>query len=116
MKELLQKIQTEIRTRVSYIRDVDIFITPHANLIPGGTQFPALGIKDGAVKRHELAGGDSLDKDQAVSLIPYVKMYPGEQSILGGSGFKGILEVVEDLHEIVTCLSKILVNKSTYNH
>ncbi|SDU26716.1 hypothetical protein [Desulfobacula phenolica] len=101
MKELLDKIQTELQSRLNNIRDVDIFITPHANLIPGGTQFPAIGIKDGTVKRHELAGGEELDKKQHVSLIPYVKMYPGEQSIMGGSGFKGILEFVEDLHEIL---------------
>jgi hypothetical protein len=83
------------------VRDVDIFITPHTNLIPGGTHFPAIGIKDGVVKRHELAGGDLLDKDLYVSLIPYVKMYPEEQSIIGGSGFKGVLEIVEDLHVIL---------------
>lgn len=101
MKALLLKIKAELQARLPGVRDIDIFITPHANLIPAGTQFPACGIKDGSVKRYELAGGDSLDKDLNVSLIPYVKMYPEEQSIVGGSSFKGVLDVVEDLHDIL---------------
>ena len=100
MKELLEKIKAELQSKLNNIRSVDIFITPHANLIPGATEFPAIGIKDGAVKRHELAG-NALDKELSVSLISYVKMYPDEQSIMGGSGFKGVLEIVEDLHGIL---------------
>jgi hypothetical protein len=101
LKTLLQAVKAELGTRMTGMRAIDIFITPHTNLIPAGTQFPAIGIKDGAVKRHELAGGDSLDRDLIVSLIPYVKAYPGEKSIIGSGVFKGILDIVEDIHEIL---------------
>lgn len=100
MKTLLQNIQSELKASLNGLRDVDIFITPHTNLIPAGTQFPAIGIKDGPITRSELAD-NAMDRELSVSLISYVKMYPDEQSIMGGSGFKGILEVVEDLHDIL---------------
>jgi len=36
-----------------------------------------------------------------VTLIPYVKVYPGEKSIIGSGVFKGVLDVVEGIHEIL---------------
>ena len=101
MKTLLQAVKAELWTRMSGLRAIDIFITPHTNLIPAGTQFPAIGIKDGSIKRTELMGGDSLDKEMKVILIPYVKVYPGEKSIIGSGVFKGVLDVVGDIHEVL---------------
>ena len=101
MKKLLQAVKAELGTRMTGMRAIDIFITPHTNLIPAGTQFPAIGIKDGSIKRAELMGGDSLDKEMVVTLIPYVKIYPGEKSIIGSGVFKGILDIVEDIHEVL---------------
>ena len=101
MKALLQAVKAELQAGMTGLRTIDIFITPHTNLIPAGTQFPAIGIKDGSIKRAELMGGDSLDKEIKVILIPYVKVYPGEKSIIGSGVFKGILDVVEDIHEIL---------------
>lgn len=101
MKTLLQAVKAALQANMSGMRAIDIFITPHTNLIPAGTQFPAIGIKDGSIKRAELMGGDSLDKEMVVTLIPYVKVYPGEKSIIGSGVFKGVLDVVEDIHEVL---------------
>jgi hypothetical protein len=100
LRELLEKIKAKIQNQIPEVRDIDVFITPHTNLIPAGTQFPAIGIKDGSVKRNELMS-NVLDRELSVSIITFVKMFPDEQSIMGGSGFKGVLELVEDLHKIL---------------
>ncbi len=99
MKKLLAKAQAVIREKLSYMRGVDVFITPHENFIPRGTKFPAMGIKDGDIKSDTLAGGEQSDKMLAVKYIPYVKMYSGEKSIMGDGSSKGILDVTQDLHD-----------------
>ncbi|MBA3009472.1 MAG: hypothetical protein KKF12_17630 [Proteobacteria bacterium] len=98
MKTLLENAQAAIREKLAYIRPVDVFITPHENFIPRGTQFPAIGIKDGNIKSVTLMGGDSSDQTLAVKYIPFVKMYSGEKSIMGDGSTKGILDVTQDLH------------------
>jgi hypothetical protein len=101
LKTLLEKAQAAIQQQLTYIRSIDVFITPHDNFIPGGTQFPAVGIKDGNIQSTTLMGGVSADKIMAVKFIPYVKMYSGEKSIMGDSSTKGILDITEDLHSVL---------------
>lgn len=100
MKALLNAIKEELQGRLHGVRKSDIFITPHPNLIPAGTMFPAVGIKDGAVDREALMG-NALDRDLSVSLIPYVQAFPDEKSIMGTTGAMGILDLVTALHEIL---------------
>jgi len=99
LKTLLTNIQAALREKLPYIRPADIYITPHENFIPAGVQFPAVGIKDGNIKSEVLMGGDLSDRSKAVRLIPYVKMFDGEKSVIGHGADKGILEVAEDIKD-----------------
>lgn len=81
-------------------RDVDIFITPDVNYIPSGVGFPAIGIKDGKIDRKELVGG-VLDLKPNILIIPFVKIFPASESIIGGSGFYGVLDVASDIHDVL---------------
>ena len=100
MKPLLKAIKAELKARLNGVRKSDIFITPHRNYVPHGVGFPAVGIKDGAVNREELTG-NLLDETLAVSLIPYVRAFPDEKSVMGGTTDMGILDLVQALHTIL---------------
>ena len=97
MKALLTNIKAVLQAQVDYIRDVDIYITPHENFIPAGTKYPAVGIKDGNIKSTVLMGGDLSDRVKAVKLIPYVRLFDGEKAVMGFGPDKGILDVAKDI-------------------
>ena len=101
MKDLLTAIQTQLKTDLTYIRDSDIYITPHENYIPGQVRFPCVGIKDGAVARTELTRGEVVESDRAVLIIAYVKLAKPEAAVMGddATGKKGVLDIINDIHD-----------------
>ena len=101
MKDLLTAIQTQLRTDLTYIRDDDIYITPHENYIPAQVRFPCVGIKDGAVARTELTRGEAVESDRAVSIIAYVNLAKPEAAVMGdtATGKKGVLDIINDIHD-----------------
>lgn len=99
MKTILLAIQEKLRSDLSYIRDGDIYISPHENYIPGSVRPPCIGIKDGRIVRKELASG-MMETTAQVILAIYVMLAKEEAGIVGdeASGQKGILEIAADIH------------------
>ena len=99
MKALLTAIQTQLQTDLTYIRDSDIYVTPHINFIPPGVSLPCVGIKDGSVVRSELSGG-MWEAKLKVRLVVYVQLAKPEATIIGDTATskKGVLEIVDDIH------------------
>ena len=99
MKALLTAIQTQLRTDLTYIRDSDIYITPHENYIPGQVRPPCVGIKDGAIVRKELAAG-MMEYTLNVTIIVFVQLHKSEAAIMGdaATGKNGVLEIADDIH------------------
>jgi len=99
LKELLTAIQTQLRTEKTYIRDSDIYITPHENYIPSQVRPPCVGIKDGAIARRELAGG-MMEYTLNVTIIVFVQLHKSAAAIMGdaAAGKKGVLEIADDIH------------------
>lgn len=110
MKSLLSAIQTRLRAQLTYIRDGDIYITPHENYIPHHVRPPCVGIKDGDIDRSELVG-ECVASRMTVSLIVFVQLPKDEASIMGDSstGQKGVLDAADD---IVTALDGELLDVS----
>ena len=99
MKALLTAIQTQLKTDLTYIRDSDIYITPHENYIPNQVRPPCVGIKDGAIIRRELAGG-MMEYILNVAISVFVQLHKSEAAVIGdaASGKKGVLEIADDIH------------------
>ena len=99
MKKLLKAIQDQLKTDLTYVRDSDIYVTPHLNFIPASAKPPCVGIKDGGITRTELPGG-MWEVVCTVSLVTYVQLLKDEASIMGdaSAGKKGVLDIVDDIH------------------
>ena len=99
MKALLTAIQTQLRTSLTYIRDSDIYITPHENYIPGQVRPPCVGIKDGVIDRRELAGG-MMEYILNVAIVIMVQLSKDDANIVGdtAAGKKGVLQIADDVH------------------
>ncbi len=101
MKELVLAIQTTLRSGISYVRDNDIYIAKHENIIPASVRPPCIGIKDGPIKRIELAGGE-MEYHMWVKIVLYVQLMQDDASIMGDiSGNKGVLDVADDVHALL---------------
>jgi hypothetical protein len=102
MKALLIAIQTALKGGLSYVRDDDIFITPHENYIPHAVRPTCVGLKDGPIKRIELAGG-MMEYIMDVQVVLWVDLLKEEASIIGdaAAGEKGVLEVGDDVHVLL---------------
>lgn len=100
MKTLLSALKTAIQTDLDYIRNADVYITPHLNLIPSAVRPPCIGIKDGKITREELAGG-YLEETLTVRIVAYVQLAKEEAGIMGdgAAGRKGVLDIASDIHE-----------------
>ena len=98
MKGLLTAIQTHLRTSMTYMRDKDIYITPHENYIPAGVRFPCVGIKDGDIDGTDCMGGGKESR-MKVTIVPFVQLAKAEATIMGdaATGKKGILDVSDDI-------------------
>jgi len=98
MKELLAAIKAKLQADLTYIRDRDIFITPHENYIPHHVRPPCVGIKDG-----DIDGSDGMSECEearmVVTVIPYVQLAKDEAAIMGdpSAGRKGILDIDADI-------------------
>jgi len=99
MKELLNAIKAQLQTDLTYIRDRDIYVTPHENYIPHAIKSACVGIKDGGITRTELPGG-MWEVTLVTKLIVYVQLAKEEASVMGDSaaGKKGVLDIVDDIH------------------
>jgi len=81
LKTLLQKIQTELRSGVTAVRDRDVVLIPHPEILPESIRFPAIGIKDGKIKRTDLLGG-CVEKNMPITVFPFVRMLKDEEPII----------------------------------
>ena len=98
MKTLLTAIKAQIQASLSTVRDSDIFITEDERLVPASIRFPAIAIKDGAIKYAEAT--QSRDTQElTVKLIAYVQLQKPEASIMGDTSTskKGILDIIADI-------------------
>lgn len=98
MKELLNAIKAQLQTDLTYIRDGDIYITPHENYIPNHVRPPCVGIKDGPVVKEHLMGGCAR-YSMSVSIVAFVQLAKDEASIIGDSSTskKGVLDISDDI-------------------
>jgi hypothetical protein len=54
---LLLALQAALADDVDGVRSADVFIAEADNIVPAAVRMPAIGIKDGPIRREELAGG-----------------------------------------------------------
>jgi hypothetical protein len=89
-----------LRTDLTYVRDEDIFISVENDYQPSGLQYPAVGLKDGTIRRKELASG-LWEETQTVTVILFQEhgTVPGTSVVGDGGTKKGLLEIAEDIHE-----------------
>jgi hypothetical protein len=98
MKALLTAIKSQLQTSLTYIRDRDIYITPHANYIPYAVRPPCVGIKDGTVKRvWEVR--DAYTMLMSVSINVFVQLAKDEAAVMGDTSTskKGVLDIIADI-------------------
>lgn len=100
MKTLLTAIKARLQTDLTYIRDGDIFITPNLNIVPAGSRPPCIGLKDGPIRRVELAGS-MMGYIMSVKIAIFVQLLKPEAAIIGDAATskKGVLEITDDVHE-----------------
>jgi hypothetical protein len=106
MIELLKAIRQQLQSELSYIREGDIFITPHIGFIPQGVMRPCIGIKDGK-DDHSYGAGHSKENKLYVRLAIFTDLSNQEYSIVGNpvSNVKGVLEIKTD------CIAALEGNK-----
>jgi len=94
MKNLLLKIQTELRT-IDGIRDRDVFLSVDAGIVPEYVKFPCIGIKDGPVERMEVMG-EEVELNLRVEIAIYEKLINGDKEVVS------IMETAEKVHTALT--------------
>lgn len=101
MKELITAIETQLQgdANLNYIADADIFITPDEDIIPVTADFPALGLKDGPIRRIVLTN-IKWEVHLFLYIIIYQLLTAGETPIIGQASPKiyGVLEIADDIH------------------
>jgi len=114
MKALLTAIKAQLQTTLTYIRDRDIYITPHENFVPNAVRPPCVGIKDGAITRDPLMGG-CVESKLSVSIIVFVQLQKDEASIMGDTATskKGVLDIADDIE---TALNNNLLSITGLQH
>lgn len=103
MKELLAAVKQALQTGLAArLRPQDVYITPALELIPNGVKAPAVGIKDGPVRRSELASG-MLDVDLTVEVALFAQVLKPESSVMGdpATGQPGVLDLAAEVHAIL---------------
>lgn len=98
MEELLTEIQSKLQIDISDIRKQDIYITPAIFWVPDQIKIPCIGIKDGHIKRKDLAGG-MQEVTLNVHIIILISIFKGEAAIIGTNSRKGILRHAKDIEE-----------------
>lgn len=98
---IMQAIKTELESRLTYVRDGDIFYAEDLGIIPDYVRFPCVGIKDGGQQNRRELAGRKISFDQVVDLLCYVQLLKPEATIIGDGTYKGILEVALDVDYIL---------------
>ena len=97
MKNLLTAIKTQLQTKLTYVRNGDIFVTPAENYLPAHVKFPCVGIKDGAIEREIVEFSGVTEERLRVLLAVFVRVLKEEDSIIGSAADKGILDMTDDI-------------------
>jgi hypothetical protein len=101
MKLLLNAVKTHLQNNLSYIRESDIYISPHTDYIPDAVKLPCIGIKDGDVERDELFSG-CLAERMLVKICVFIRLERSrEASIIGDDSNKGLLDIEADIHALL---------------
>ncbi|MEW5802689.1 MAG: hypothetical protein AB1847_11375 [bacterium] len=87
MKELLKAIKTHLQAdaNLSYIRDIDIYITSDDTQIPAAAMFPAIAIKDGSIRNEQMLARNYLQCAE-VRITVFQRILRPEESIMGTHG------------------------------
>lgn len=104
MQTLLVAIKSALQTRVSQVRDGDVFITPSANFIPAGVKSTlAIGIKDGTVTMKDLTCG-VVEKTLQVQVIVFIRLQKPEAAIIGdpSTSSLGVLAAIDAIEAVLT--------------
>ena len=97
MKNLLTAIKTQLQTKLTYVRNGDIFVTPAENYLPAHVKFPCVGIKDGAIEREIVEFSGVTEERLRVLLAAFVQIVKEEDSLIGVGATKGLLDMVDDI-------------------
>jgi hypothetical protein len=91
-----------IKEKLEELGGVAVFVTPNENFLPNRVRLPAVGIKDGSIRR-TLGGGGSQEESLDVSMTLWVQLGKPEASIMGDRAAKemGILEFAEKVHTLL---------------
>lgn len=91
-----------IKTALEAITGVDVFVTPDENFLPNNVRLPAIGIKDGAIRRAQGAGMTQMSTLE-VKVIPWVFLAKAGASILGdaSSSQPGIIALGDAIHTVL---------------
>lgn len=81
MKELLERLISEMEDLFPDLRNRDIHLIPNPDLLPSGARFPCIGIKDGETKVSELPG-ETEELTLPVEIYIYDQLKPGNKYIL----------------------------------
>ena len=98
MKNLLSALKTELSNNIDYL--ADIAIVSDEDMLPSGTRFPFIGLKDGSIERVE-GHSATLNERLSVSIVCYVQILKPEASIMGDGNNKGILDMMSDVHGVL---------------
>ena len=95
MKALMEAIKTHLQddSTLGYVRDTDIYITEDVALIPAATRFPAIAIKDGAIRNEQKLTKNYIQYAQ-VEITAYQRIVKPEESIMGTHG---VLSMASDI-------------------
>jgi hypothetical protein len=98
MKALLTAIKTQLKTSLTYVRDLDIYITPDLDYIPEAVKFPAVAIEDGDVDSPNSMGASWVETLN-VRIAAYVQLLKPEASVMGdtSTSSKGVLDMEIDI-------------------
>ncbi len=99
MLTIIRAVQVELRAKLPYIRDADIYIAPSVYSINSGVKFPCIGIKDGRPESMERAGG-VVEWTLPIHCSVFVKLAKdAERAIIGDDATlrPGVLEIAGDI-------------------
>ena len=87
MKALMTAIKSHLQddSTLGYVRDTDIYITEDAALIPAATRFPAIAIKDGAIRNDQKLTKNYIQYAH-IEITAYQRIVKPEESIMGTHG------------------------------
>jgi len=95
MRELLKAIKAHLQAdeTLSYIRDSDISIASDENFFPPSGNFPAIVIRDGAIRNEQMLARNYLQYAE-VRVSIFQRILKPEESLIGTHG---VLEIAHDV-------------------